>query len=55
MNELISVDAVSFEESLKDDLTIIVFREILDQHISSLIFPKLLLDIDAVNGSDKFA
>ena len=54
MNQLIRVGAVSFQESFKNNLAICVFGNILYQHVPSLVFPRLVLYIDAVNGSDQF-
>lgn len=54
MDELISIGTVSFEESFKDDLTVRVFCDVLDEHVSSLVFPRLVLDINTVDRSDEF-
>lgn len=54
MNQLIRVGAVSLQESFKNYLPIGVFRNILYQHEPSLVFPRLVLDIDAVDCSDQF-
>ena len=53
MDELISIGTISFEKSFKYDLTVRVFCDILDEHVSSLIFPRLMLDINTVDRSDK--
>jgi hypothetical protein len=54
MDELISIGTVSFEESFKDDLAVRVCCDVLDEHVSSLVFPRLVLNINTVDRSDEF-
>ena len=54
MNELICIGAISFKESFQNDLTIAAFGNIFDHHVTSLIFPRLVLNINTVEGSDEF-
>jgi hypothetical protein len=54
MDELISIGAISFEESFKDNLAVRVLCDVLDEHVSSLVFPRLVLNINTVDRSDEF-
>jgi hypothetical protein len=54
MDELISIGTVSFEESFKDNLIVRILCDVLDEHVSSLVFPRLMLDINTVDRSDEF-
>jgi len=54
MNQLICVYAVSFEESLQNEVSVFSFAYVLDEHVTSLVFPCLIVNTKTVDRSNKF-